>query len=176
MRFRFPDLPEWESDALFIRPPWLVHNARVRLSRLYVWSVWRWGGEGQGRLLPKLMRTLKIYWLLEVYILTTSKVISGRVPICEWAHSSNFIVLLHWGYEVSGTMTQYPTQSHYPDTGWTYPFPILLMQSTWLGSDKYKLLCYWFDSPRVRTNMVRIPDLPNRDTDALRIQSYTDLQ
>ena len=36
------------------------------------------------------------------------------------------------------TMTQYPTQSHYPDIELTSPCPILLMSSARLGSNKYK--------------------------------------
>ena len=48
----------------------------------------------------------------------------------------DFIVLP----QVVGTMTCYPTQSHYPDTEPTcaFPIPILIMLSTWLGSDKYQ--------------------------------------
>ena len=44
-------------------------------------------------------------------------------------------------------MTWYPTQSHYPDTRPASPCPILIMPSTWLGSDKYQFdkLLVWLD-------------------------------
>ena len=39
-------------------------------------------------------------------------------------------------------MAWYPTQSYYPATEPTSPFPILIMLSAWQGSDKYQsLLC-----------------------------------
>ena len=41
------------------------------------------------------------------------------------------------GDQVAHTVTWYPTQSHYPDTQLTSPYPILIMLSTRLGSDKY---------------------------------------
>ena len=40
------------------------------------------------------------------------------------------------GHQATGTMTCYPTQSHYPDPEWTNHCPILIMPSTRLGSDK----------------------------------------
>ena len=49
-------------------------------------------------------------------------------------------------------MTSYPTQAHYPDTEPISPCPILKLPSAWLGSDKYKCLHHWFDSPKVPTN------------------------
>ena len=44
-------------------------------------------------------------------------------------------------------MTWYPTRSHYPDTEPTSPCPILIMPSTWLGSDKYQFYksLIWLD-------------------------------
>ena len=62
-------------------------------------------------------------------------------------------------------MTQYPTQSHYPDTEVTNPFPILLMPSARLGSDKYQFESNWFDSTGNRT-----PDRPHFEASALRIR------
>ena len=49
----------------------------------------------------------------------------------------------------ASTMTWHDTQSHYTDTEPTRACPILIMLSTWLGSDKYKLL-----------RLVESPDLP----------------
>ena len=57
-----------------------------------------------------------IGWLLEFYILATSKVISGLVPICHRVHSWLLCNAAQLGNQITGTMTRYPTQSHYPDT------------------------------------------------------------
>ena len=40
--------------------------------------------------------------------------------------------------QVISTMTRYPIQSHYPDTELSSSFPILLILSAGLGSDKYQ--------------------------------------
>ena len=64
----------------------------------------------------------------------------------------------------TSTMSWYHTQSHYPHTEPTRP--CLIMPSARLGSDKYDLYSYWFDSARVRTDRVRIPDLPKWEADA----------
>ena len=74
--------------------------------------------------------------LLEFYVLATSKVLSGR-EMAVHIHG-HFIVLPHWEFRPPHTMTQYPTQSHYPVTELTSPCAILLMSSTRLGSDKYQ--------------------------------------
>ena len=58
--------------------------------------------------------------LFVVYILATSNVISGWILNCD-------------------TITCYPTKSHYPVTGPTSPFPILIMLSPRLGSNKNQL-------------------------------------
>ena len=49
----------------------------------------------------------------------------------------DFIVLPHWETRPSASWP--PTQLHYPDTKPTSLYPILIMLSTWLGSDRYKL-------------------------------------
>ena len=54
------------------------------------------------------------------------------------------------------TMTWYLTQAHYPDAKLTSSFPILLMASGRLGSDKYKFKSHWFD-----WTGNRIPDTPH---------------
>ena len=52
-------------------------------------------------------------WLLEFYVLATSKIISGWVLTCDSEHSnSDFIVLPYYGGQATNTMTSYPTQSH----------------------------------------------------------------
>ena len=51
------------------------------------------------------------------------------------------------GHQATSTMIWYPTQSHYRDTEPISPFPILVMPSTCLGSDKYQFYksLVWFD-------------------------------
>ena len=39
----------------------------------------------------------------------------------------------------------------------TVPFPILVMPSTRLSSDRYQFLCPWFYSTRVRTHEIETP-------------------
>ena len=50
-------------------------------------------------------------------------------------------------------MTQWPTQSHYPDTVLISPFPNIVM----LSNGMYQLGKYWFDSAGMLT-----PNLPDR--------------
>ena len=69
---------------------------------------------------------------LVVEFLPTSKVISGWVLSCDSAqlYSAPFL-----GNQAAGTMTHYPTQSHYPDTKLTSPYTILLMSINRLASN-----------------------------------------
>ena len=41
--------------------------------------------------------------------------------------------------KTAGMKTQFPTRPHYPDTELTSPYPILVMPSARLGSDKNQL-------------------------------------
>ena len=50
----------------------------------------------------------------------------------------DFIMLPPLANQITGTITQYPSQSHYRDTELTSPSPILLMPSTQLGSNKHQ--------------------------------------
>ena len=59
-------------------------------------------------------------------------VISQRVPTCD--------MTMRLGNETIDSMTQYPTQSHYPETEVTSPCSILLIQRVWLGSNKHQFL------------------------------------
>ena len=56
--------------------------------------------------------------------------------------------------QATSTMTEYPTQLHYPDSEPTSPCPVLVMSSARLGSNKYQFLSHWVDSTRNQT-----PDL-----------------
>ena len=61
-------------------------------------------------------------YLLLFYILTTSKVISGRVPTCDIAHSWRLYSAVSLEHQAPGTLTCSPTQLHYPDTEPTNQF------------------------------------------------------
>ena len=61
-------------------------------------------------------------------------------------------------------MICYPSQSHYPDIEPTSPFPVLIIPSTRLGSDKYQS-SHRFDLTRVRNREVQIR---TRDSQILR--------
>ena len=78
-------------------------------------------------------------WLLQFYVLVTSEVIPGQVPTRESVHSWQPYSAAPLGNQVDTSMTQYPTQSHYPATELTIPYPILLMSCTRLENDKYQL-------------------------------------
>ena len=60
------------------------------------------------------------------------------VPTCNSMHSWLLYTYsaASLGYQAASTMTCYPTQSHYPDIERTSHFPILIMLSAKLGSDK----------------------------------------
>ena len=73
------------------------------------------------------------------------------LPCCSWFLHFLYRVAIHpccdtseclsrYQHETVHThnMTWYPTQSHYLDTEPTSPYPILIMPSTWLESDKYQ--------------------------------------
>ena len=106
--------------------------------------------------------------MLEYYILTTSKFIEGPVVVTVCTHDESSAATL--GNQVIGKMTQYPTQSEYSVTEPASSCSILIMQSAWLRSDRYKFLIYWFDSTRVRTRGFESFDLPKWETDAQRMR------
>ena len=71
-------------------------------------------------------------------ILATSKVISWCEPNCDSAHKWWLYSAVSLGHQASSTMTCYPMKSHYPDTEPTSPYPILIMSSIMLASEKYQ--------------------------------------
>ena len=102
-----------------------------------------------GSYIARAYTTGWIVCLLLFYIPATAEVISGRVPTCDSAYSWQLYSAPTLGDQVTRTLTWYPTQSHYPDTKPTSSCTILLvlMPSTWLGSDKYKFFksLIWLD-------------------------------
>ena len=113
-----------------------------------------------------------LFVCLLFYVLATPKVISGWAPTCDSSHSWRLNSAASLGQQAAGTMTCYPTQSHYPHTEPTSPCPILIMPSIRLGSNKYQFLSHWFDSTKVRKCEVwiRTRDLPEREADTLPIR------
>ena len=72
------------------------------------------------------------------YILATSKVISKWELTCNSAHSWRLYSAAPLGNQAASTVTQFPTQSHYPNTEPTSPCLLLIMLSTQLRSNKYQ--------------------------------------
>ena len=62
-----------------------------------------------------------LVWLLALYVLATSKVISGQLLSCDSVHSWRLKSVAPWGNQAADTMTQFFTQSYYPDTELTSP-------------------------------------------------------
>ena len=80
--------------------------------------------------------------LLLFYILATYKVISGRLPTCDSAHSWWVCSGAPLENQAVSTMT-WPDLTwrdipHNPDTELSSPCPMLIMLNTWLGSNKYQ--------------------------------------
>ena len=79
-----------------------------------------------------------LVWLLRFYVLTTSKIIAGWLPTCDSAHSRWLYSAAPLGDPVI-TITQFLTQSHYPETELTSPCPsLVVLPSPRLGSDVYQ--------------------------------------
>ena len=76
----------------------------------------------------------------------------------------DFISAAPLGDQANSTMTWYPTQSHYFDTEPTSPCLILIMPSTWLGSNECKILSHWFYLTSVRIYEVLISQSPKTRT------------
>ena len=98
--------------------------------RVYCWLLWTMIG-----------------WLLEFYTLTISKVISWGVLTCGSGHSWQLQSAAPPGIQAVGTLTRYPTQSHFSDPELTTPCPSQLPRTTSLGEVKsINCVSYWFES------------------------------
>ena len=62
----------------------------------------------------------------------------GLLPSCDSVHSGQLYSPASLGHQAAGTITGYPTQSHYPNTEPTSPCLNLIMLSIGLGSTKYQ--------------------------------------
>ena len=82
---------------------------------------------------------------------------NGYRPVTVRIHG-DFYSAAPLGDQAPITMICYPTQSHYSDTEPTSPCPIIIMPSTWLGSDKFQF--YKFDSTRFWIFEVRRSENP----------------
>ena len=91
-------------------------------------STWRFNGQRKrkARINWRWNLLLSIGWLLELYILSISNVISQQIPICDSAHSWWLYKAAPTGNQAVGTITQYSTHSYYPDTEKSTPCPIIL--------------------------------------------------
>ena len=99
---------------------------------------------------------VKRFACLVFYVLAKSKVISGRVPTCHSAHSSQLYSAAPLGNKATSPMIWYPTQSHYPELAnqpFSYPNNAKHLARKWQVSI---FISHWFDSTRVR-----IHDLPH---------------
>ena len=96
-------------------------------------------------------------WLLQFYILATSKVISGQVPTCD------SVVLMR--DQAARTRTWYPTQSHDPVTEPISYCPTLLMLA---GKRQVSILksLVWFEYGS--NPWVRIWSSPNMNSQLIR--------
>ena len=100
-------------------------------------SLWGWDASNFTRSCQQFINQHELWvgWLLEFYALA---VISGGMGIdltCTLLVTYSVAPL---GKQTTGTMTQGPIQSHYPDSELTSSCPILLMPSARLESDKYQ--------------------------------------
>ena len=102
-------------------------------------------------------------WLVQFYVLETSPVISGWELICDSVQSWQLSSAAPLGDQANSTMTWHPTQSNYPDTEATSPYPLLIMPSACLETKLYQFLSHWFDLIKVRLCEVRILRSPKTE-------------
>ena len=123
-------------------PYWIFYiylNQSIYLPKrsipLYLeWAIWL----PPGYIGTDLHRTIR--WLLELYVLATSKVISGCVRTYDSVNSWLLYSASPLRNQAAYMMTQYPTQSHYPNTELTSPYSILLMPSSRVGCENDNFL------------------------------------
>ena len=117
--------------------------------------------------------SLVVQWDMKLCFTIVGRARSGDgyriVTVCI---DGSFIVLPQWNI-----MACNPTQSHYPDTEPTSPYPILIMRSVRLGATSIKLKVIGLTHPGLKTASSGIepvtfgfPDLPEREASALLIQ------
>ena len=73
-------------------------------------------------------------WLLEFYVLVTSKVYENGYRLMN-VHSSQLYSTVPLGNQATSILTRYPTQSHYPDAE---VIKYLLMPSAGVVSEMYQ--------------------------------------
>ena len=78
-------------------------------------------------------------YLLGLYILTTSKVISGQIQTCDSARVWRLYSTDSWGDQAISMVTQYLTQPHYPKAEQTIHCPIILINGECQARYKYKI-------------------------------------
>ena len=136
---------------------WSQHQCH---ERGWTWNILHWQQDSNPNLLPFTMASLLALTLCRAYCnhsihpyqyrsvqITTI----GSVMYVYESYNNAYL----WqpnstaplGNQVTGSMTPYPTQPHYPDTEPTSPSPNLLMLSARLGSEKYQFYnsLVWLD-------------------------------
>ena len=91
-----------------------------------------------------------------------------------WIEKVNLCVCIDLHMEIVSTICLCLSLFHSVILSWYRAYKslpdILLIPSTWLGSDEYKVLSQWFDSTRVQTLEFESPDFPKRDAGSEFIQ------
>ena len=94
-----------------------------------------------------------VSWLVDFYVMASSKVISRRVQTyghIDSSHPWRLYNAVPLGNQITCTRIRYPTLSHYPDNDPTSPCPMLIILSAWLGRDKYQYLSHYLTRPRIK--------------------------
>ena len=81
--------------------------------------------------------SLVVRWGMKLLYSCGTSPVGEWVLTCDSAHSWWLYSSASLEHQATSTMTCYPTELHYPDTELTSPFPILIMPSARLGSNKY---------------------------------------
>ena len=94
--------------------------------------------------------------ILEFYVPTTGRIISGWVPHCDSSQSWQHYNIAPLEHQIMGSMSQFPIQLHYLYTLQTSPYPVLVMRSARLSRNNYQFCKYlvWLDrelNPRPST-------------------------
>ena len=107
----------------WIRPSYLICIARCVIECGVCSVMWGWRVVG---------------WLVEFYVLTTSKIISGGETTCDSAHSWQYYSTASQINQASNSMTRCLTHSKCTDTELTSLCHILVGPNRKSGSDKFQ--------------------------------------
>ena len=123
---------QWKHQKVLLVLQYSTSNARSYINIQVDWVI------GSVMVSINIIPRMAVCLLL-FYVLSTSKVISGWVPTCDRTHPWQLYSAAPLGNQATSTMTQYPTQSHFPDTKLTTLRPMLIIPNICLENDKYQL-------------------------------------